>query len=375
MNELKELTKTISAAVEAMRAQIERAGFKIYTPEAGTTLQGQQLEPLMTGAKHILPDAEPDGDPVGEPGVEGPAGLPETQVSDGTTGGAQTLDQVLAFGLVTKERRRKPRVTPQVEAIPGTAPMGFNFPETPGATEALRTDEIFPPAPATPEAAITASDDPAAILDKLIVEYANDRDGFCKAAHRHPGLKLRSNVAKEYYSTRRAAMHAAGTWPTAVRPKKVKTGERVAQIEDVKNPEDTLGPVSPDNPLAQAMYAAVKEQESKPIEAVIEEQKSGLTAPPDIQPLPIHKRPDLTGVSSATVAKIHSQMYKLHRTLITVEGEKFNWYLGDEGVMPGLRETLTTQNNTLFGIPVSFIPGAVGALLLPPNPEVQLKKQ
>lgn len=74
-------------------------------------------------------------------------------------------------------------------------------------------------------------------------------------------------------------------------------------------------------------------------------------------------------VSSYNLFGIYKDMCKHNHTRIQTETDKFNWYIGDERLSPELRETIVKANNSLYGIPVSFIPGAVGAALLPPNPK------
>lgn len=44
-----------------------------------------------------------------------------------------------------------------------------------------------------------------------------------------------------------------------------------------------------------------------------------------------------------------------------------NFYVGDEGLPDDLRHEIISARSHLHGIPVSFVPGAVGAIILPPN--------
>lgn len=44
-----------------------------------------------------------------------------------------------------------------------------------------------------------------------------------------------------------------------------------------------------------------------------------------------------------------------------------NYFMGDEGIPIDLRNQIMGARSHLHGVPVSFIPGAVGAVLLPPN--------
>jgi len=44
-----------------------------------------------------------------------------------------------------------------------------------------------------------------------------------------------------------------------------------------------------------------------------------------------------------------------------------NYFMGDEGLPLDLRNQIMGALSHLHGVPVSFVPGAVGAVLLPPN--------
>lgn len=47
--------------------------------------------------------------------------------------------------------------------------------------------------------------------------------------------------------------------------------------------------------------------------------------------------------------------------------ERCNWYIGDERLASDVRDSMASGGNKLYGIPVCFIPGAVGAVILPPD--------
>lgn len=47
--------------------------------------------------------------------------------------------------------------------------------------------------------------------------------------------------------------------------------------------------------------------------------------------------------------------------------DRCNWYIGDEKLSADVRHNILTGGTKLYGIPVAFVPGAVGALLMPPN--------
>jgi hypothetical protein len=51
----------------------------------------------------------------------------------------------------------------------------------------------------------------------------------------------------------------------------------------------------------------------------------------------------------------------------TVKPPDCNFYIGDEGIPFDLRSEIIGARSHLHGVPVSFIPGAVGVVLLPPH--------
>lgn len=79
-------------------------------------------------------------------------------------------------------------------------------------------------------------------------------------------------------------------------------------------------------------------------------------------------------VSSYNLFGIYKDMSRLNTTRIKTEAERFSWFIGDENLSPELRATIVKDNNAMYGIPVSFIPGAVGALLMPPDPSKGLAR-
>lgn len=71
-----------------------------------------------------------------------------------------------------------------------------------------------------------------------------------------------------------------------------------------------------------------------------------------------------TYVDLSPEAKIFAAFILVHPNMDT---SKCNWYIGDEHVDATLRATILADQNMLYGIPVTFVPGAVGAILLAPN--------
>ena len=72
-----------------------------------------------------------------------------------------------------------------------------------------------------------------------------------------------------------------------------------------------------------------------------------------------------THVSAYVVSRLFSDFKRLHPS---ADLDHCNWYIGEERIADDIREMIVGTNNTLYGIPVHFVPGAVGALMHPGNP-------
>jgi len=64
------------------------------------------------------------------------------------------------------------------------------------------------------------------------------------------------------------------------------------------------------------------------------------------------------------VDMVHARFQQCNPTIKT---DDCNFYIGDEGIPFDLRTEIMGARSHLHGIPVSFIPGAVGVVLLPPH--------
>ena len=73
-----------------------------------------------------------------------------------------------------------------------------------------------------------------------------------------------------------------------------------------------------------------------------------------------------THISSFVVSRLYSDFKRINPK---AELKDCNCYLGDERVAAEIRENIKKSGNRLYEIPVSWIPGAVGALILPPEPK------
>jgi hypothetical protein len=72
-----------------------------------------------------------------------------------------------------------------------------------------------------------------------------------------------------------------------------------------------------------------------------------------------------THISSFVVSRLYSDFKRINPRL---ELKNCNCYIGDERVAAEIRDNIKKSGNRLYEIPVSWIPGAVGALILPPEP-------
>lgn len=61
----------------------------------------------------------------------------------------------------------------------------------------------------------------------------------------------------------------------------------------------------------------------------------------------------------------------VHRKFIvfnpSVNTADCNFCIGDEGIPDQVRNEIISARSHLHGVPVAFVPGAVGALMIPPN--------
>lgn len=73
-----------------------------------------------------------------------------------------------------------------------------------------------------------------------------------------------------------------------------------------------------------------------------------------------------THISSFVVSRLYSDFKRINPK---VELQHCNAYIGDERVAAEIRENIKKSGNRLYEVPVSWIPGAVGALILPPEPK------
>ena len=72
-----------------------------------------------------------------------------------------------------------------------------------------------------------------------------------------------------------------------------------------------------------------------------------------------------THVSGYVLTRIFGDFKRLHRNL---DYRKCNWFIGDEQLAAEIRGSIQSDNNTLYQVPVTFVPGSIGALIQPPTP-------
>jgi hypothetical protein len=56
-----------------------------------------------------------------------------------------------------------------------------------------------------------------------------------------------------------------------------------------------------------------------------------------------------------------------------VQAANCNLYIGERSLADGIKSTIVKDGNMLYGVPVTFVPGAVGAMLIPPGPATPAK--
>ncbi len=74
--------------------------------------------------------------------------------------------------------------------------------------------------------------------------------------------------------------------------------------------------------------------------------------------------------SAFNMVKIYNDFKRAHPGMAL---ERCNWYIGEERLATDIRDSIVSGSNKLYGIPVAFMPGAVGAALLPPDYAAQRK--
>ena len=76
-----------------------------------------------------------------------------------------------------------------------------------------------------------------------------------------------------------------------------------------------------------------------------------------------------TLVSSFIMSKLYKDFKHLHPKQ---DMSKCNCYLGEECLSEEIRDTIVKSDNKFYEVPVSWIPGSVGAMIVPPNPALNL---
>lgn len=79
-----------------------------------------------------------------------------------------------------------------------------------------------------------------------------------------------------------------------------------------------------------------------------------------------------TTVSAYNLERIHGDFRHAHPGM---DLARCNWYIGDLCVSADIRDKVVKAGNMYMGVPVSFTPGAVGAMLMPPNYAKQVQPQ
>ena len=77
-----------------------------------------------------------------------------------------------------------------------------------------------------------------------------------------------------------------------------------------------------------------------------------------------------THVSSYVVSRLYGDFKRVHPTAQLM---KCNCYIGEERLADEIRDMIVKGDNKLYEMPVTFFPGAVGALIMPPDPSHILK--
>ena len=436
MQELTDITKSITDAVAALRSKIEQAGFKV-------TMPGEVQ------------------DPTEQPGLK----EPDIYKTQGIVPAfAQALQNA---GFVALD----PRATAQAQVVQ-VAAINTTPPERIPATPVeLAEKEVARDLVGTPALTIIEGSEKYLALMAMIDNYIKDRDGFCKAAKATFPL-YKTNDLRAWYGAQCKLRKAAGTWHKSHKPRPT-TEEIVAQqangltaTPEVKpEPEKVNGYAPVPVPVAAATLPTFDEQVQSLRKAEVDKAMNGalgkiegqvaqdaagnkhnslvqlarttaralgangpisvdevtsaMSATSNVMPVAgkIHKwkgkifnksewvwigtkatsmassharhvgvwalktwlkdntlNGTAASVSSYNLFGIYKDMSRLNTTRIKVEASKFTWFVGDESLSPELRATITKDNNCLYGIPVSFIPGAVGAMLLPPDPSKNMAR-
>jgi hypothetical protein len=79
----------------------------------------------------------------------------------------------------------------------------------------------------------------------------------------------------------------------------------------------------------------------------------------------------VSSASGYALIRVFKDFERLHKAAIAAEIVKLedcNWFIGDERIDNSIRKDIQADGNKMYGVPVSFIPGAIGAMLLPPDP-------
>ncbi len=80
--------------------------------------------------------------------------------------------------------------------------------------------------------------------------------------------------------------------------------------------------------------------------------------------------------SAYALIRVYKDFERMHKPAIASGATKFedcNWFIGDEKLCANIRKDIQVDGNKLYGTPVSFVPGAIGALLMPPDPSKYIK--
>lgn len=78
-----------------------------------------------------------------------------------------------------------------------------------------------------------------------------------------------------------------------------------------------------------------------------------------------------TSVSSFVMSRLYNDFKHLNPKVALAE---CNCYLGEEKLAVEIRDTIVKSGNKFYEMPVSWVPGAIGAMIVPPNPALAFKK-
>jgi len=73
-----------------------------------------------------------------------------------------------------------------------------------------------------------------------------------------------------------------------------------------------------------------------------------------------------THISSYVVSRLFRDFTHARKD---VDLKACNWYIGNDVISDEIRQSIKDANNTLYEVPVTFVPGAVGAIIMPPEPK------